>query len=316
MGRHTKREQPDDEPAPDDPAHAGSFLGAPPGPSFEAFSGPTDDQVFFSYEPHPPASSHASPAGPPPAAQRQHGPPEPHRFEPYPGDYPGDLPAAMAGHDDRFPGAPAAFPSPPAPPPGSGADGSAQPHSADSATAPASPPSTRARVARLVSALPVPMLPIVALVIAVGVVAYALSTQQISLNFAGGGAPKNPVNNPRDSQVSQRGPGNRASRATRPDGLVLAFHVVSRTSTAFRATGTVTNRGQKTVSRWALAFKIPNVTVRAVSGAIVVRTGQLAYVRGRTGLAPGGSAQFVFTANGTPRKPTYCIMNKLACAIL
>ena len=107
MGRHTKRERPDDEPAPDDPAPAGSFLGAPPGPSFEAFSGPTDDQVFFSYEPYPPASSPGSPAGPPPAAQRQHGPPDPRRFEPYPGDYPGDLPAAMAGRDDRVPGAPA-----------------------------------------------------------------------------------------------------------------------------------------------------------------------------------------------------------------
>ncbi|MEU6751067.1 cellulose binding domain-containing protein [Spirillospora sp. NPDC046719] len=313
MGRHTKRERPDDEPAPDDPAPAGSFLGAPPGPSYEAFSGPTDDQVFFSYEPHPPASSPGSPAGPPPPAQRQHGPPDPRRFEPYPGDYPGDLPAAMAGRDDRVPGAPAPSLPPSGPAAGPGADGIAQTPAAPAA---ASPRSTRARVARLVSALPVPMLPIVALVIAVGVVAYALSTQQISLNFAGG-APKNPVDtNPRDSTVSQRGPGNRASRASRPDGLVIAFHVVSRTTTAFRATGTVTNQGQKAISRWALAFKIPNVTVRAVSGAIVVKTGQLAYVRGRTGLAPGRSAQFVFTANGTPRKPTYCVMNRLACTIL
>lgn len=316
MGRHTKRERPDDEPAPDDPAPAGSFLGAPPGPSFEAFSGPTDDQVFFSYEPYPPASSPGSPAGPPPAAQRQHGPPDPRRFEPYPGDYPGDLPAAMAGRDDRVPGAPAPSRTPSGPMAGPAADGIAQAPAPPAADPEASASSTRARVARLVSALPVPMLPIVALVIAVGVVAYALSTQQISLNFAGG-APKNPVDtNPRDSTVSQRGPGNRASRASRPDGLVIAFHVVSRTSTAFRATGTVTNQGQQAISRWALAFRIPNVTVRTVSGAIVVKTGQLAYVRGRTGLAPGRSAQFVFTANGTPRKPTYCIMNKLACTIL
>ncbi|MGI5322436.1 cellulose binding domain-containing protein [Actinomadura nitritigenes] len=313
MGRHTKRERPDDEPAPDDPAPAGSFLGAPPDPSYEAFSGPTDDQVFFSYEPYPPGS----PAGPPPAAQRQHGPPDPRRFEPYPGDYPGDLPAAMAGRDDRVPGAPAPSRPPSGPATGPVADGIAHSPAAPPTDSAASARSTRARVARLVSALPVPMLPIVALVIAVGVVAYALSTQQISLNFAGG-APKNPVNNnnPRDSTVSQRGPGNRASRASRPDGLVIAFHVVSRTSTAFRATGTVTNQGQKAISGWALAFRIPNVTVRAVSGAIVVKTGQLAYVRGRTGLAPGRSAQFVFTANGTPRKPTYCIMNKLACTIL
>ncbi|MBO2463049.1 cellulose binding domain-containing protein [Actinomadura violacea] len=308
MGRHTKREQSDEEPVPDDPAPAGSYLGAPPGPSFEAFSGPTDDQVFFSsYEPFPPASS-AGP--PPPGAQGGHGPPQ-RRFEPYPGDYPGDVPAGPAGRDDRVAddriavGAAALQAQPVT---GSGGD---------SATAGAGQgASPRARMARLVSALPVPMLPIVALVIAVGVVAYALSTQQISLNFAGG-APKNPTGtDPRDSQVSQRGPGQRASRASRPDGLVLAFHVTSRTATAFRATGTVTNRGPKPVSRWALAFKIPNVTVGAVSGAIVVKTGQLAYVRGRAGLAPGGSARFVFTATGKPHKPTYCIMNRLACAIL
>ncbi|MDL4818819.1 cellulose binding domain-containing protein [Actinomadura opuntiae] len=319
MGRHTKREQSEDEPVPDDPAPTGPFYGAPPGPSFEAFSGPTDDQVFFSYEPFPAGT----PAGPPPAAQRQHGPPEQLRFEPYPGDYPGGLPASVTGHDDRaygdgpFPGPaddrapiPAAAPAPGHP------DDPAPAASAPAAPGddPAQPRSARTRVARLVSALPVPMLPIVALVIAVGVVAYALSTQQISLNFAGG-APKDPVN-PRDSTVSQRGPGNRASRASRPDGLVIAFHVTSRTSTAFRATGTITNQGRNPVERWAVAFRIPDVTFRAVSGATLVKTGKLLYVRGRAGIAPGRSVQFVFTATGKPRKPTYCIMNSLACTIL
>ncbi|GAA2162835.1 cellulose binding domain-containing protein [Actinomadura napierensis] len=342
MGRHTKREQSADGPVPDDPAPAGSVYGAPSAPSFEAFSGPTDDQVFFSYEPFPPGSPAGTPAGPPPAAQRQHGPPEQHGFAPYPGDYPGGLPASLAGRDDRaygedrfqgyaddpapvpaaapafghlddraagiaedrMPGPPAPPLPPPPPPPAAGSDDDSAEH-----------PSARTRVAKLVSALPVPMLPIVALVIAVGVVAYALSTQQISLNFAGG-APKDPIDNPRDSQVSQRGPGNRASRASRPDGLVIAFHVTSRTSTAFRATATITNKGQKPVGAWALAFGIPDVTTRAVSGATVVKTGKLLYVRGRTGIAPGRSVQFVFTADGTPRKPTYCLMNKLACTIL
>ncbi|QXJ24853.1 cellulose binding domain-containing protein [Actinomadura graeca] len=177
------------------------------------------------------------------------------------------------------------------------------------------PPSGN-RAARLLALVPVPLLPIVALVVAVGVVAYALSTQQISLNFAGG-APKEPANAPRDSQVSQRGPGQRASRgAGRPDGVVIAFRVVSRTPRAFRATATITNQGQAAVPQWALAFKIQAVSVRAVSGASVVRTGALAFVRGRTQIAPGQSVRIVFTATGTPRKPNYCILNRLACTLV
>ncbi|MWK33371.1 hypothetical protein GEV43_04490 [Actinomadura sp. J1-007] len=165
--------------------------------------------------------------------------------------------------------------------------------------------------------LPVPLLPIVALVVAVGVVAYALSTQQISLNFAGA-APKEPQVGPKDGQVAQRGPGERASRgAGRADGLVIRFQAVSRTSTGYRATVTIANRGQRPVPRWALAFQIPGTSVRAVKGATLAKPGARPLIRSRAGapaLAPGHSVRFVFAAKGPVHGPSSCILNRLPCA--
>ncbi|TDD68552.1 cellulose binding domain-containing protein [Actinomadura rubrisoli] len=263
MGRHTKFEQSDDEPVPDAQAPAGPFFGAPHGSSYEAFSSPTDDQVFVASYEREPAYEQGIPGGHQPDARIV---PEPDADRPDPPSRPGTT--------------------------------------------------TKKRVGKLFSLLPVPLLPIVALVVAVGVVAYALSTQQISLNFAGG-APKDPARNAHDSQVSQRGPGERASRGGgRPDGLVVEFRVVSRAPGGFKATATIVNQGQAPVARWALAFKIRDASVRALSGATVVRTGSLAFVRGRTGIAPGRSVRIVFTARGTATKPYYCLLNHLACALV
>ena len=287
MGRHTRHEHPDDEPLPGVPASQGPYYGAPAVPSYDAFSGPTDDRVFVSsYErPRP---------GPPPPAERQHGPPRGYRFDPLPGDYPGD-----------YPGAPSAAPAPEKPP--------ERPRDRPD---PRTEPSDGRGWTKFISMLPLPMLPIVALVVAVGIVSYALSTQQISLNFAGG-TPRDTVTNPRDSQVSQRGPGERAGRgAARDDGLIIAFRVASRTPGGFKATATIANKGPRPVTAWALAFKIPNASVTAISGAAVVRTGSVAFVRGRSGIAPGDKVRIVFTARGTASRPSSCILNKLPCALV
>ena len=281
MGRHTRNERPDEEPPPGAPASRGPYFGAPADPSYDAFSGPTDDRVFV--------SSYERPRPAPPGDR--------YRFDPLPGDYPGD-----------YPGAPT--------PPGFGADPDPE--------KPPERPKPRGRAdpsggrgwTRFVSVLPLPLLPIVALVIAVGIVSYALSTQQISLNFAGG-APRDTVTNPRDSQVSQRGPGERAGRgAARADGLVVAFRVADRTPGGFKATATIANKGARPVARWALAFTITNAPVTAISGASVVRTGDLAFVRGRSAIAPGDTVQIVFTARGTASRPSSCVLNKLPCAFV
>ncbi|MEW2357408.1 cellulose binding domain-containing protein [Spirillospora sp. NPDC029432] len=163
---------------------------------------------------------------------------------------------------------------------------------------------------------PVPLLPIVALVLAVGVVSYAMSTQQISLNFAGG-APQTPQTGVKENQMSQRGPGDRASRdAQRADGLVVAFKKVSETPAGFRFTATVANRGQRPVPKWTLGFKIPNAPVVSASGAAVVRTGEVAWVRSRTGapaLTPGQSVRITFVAKGKIARPSVCRMNGSPC---
>ncbi|NDU76480.1 hypothetical protein GWI34_28210 [Actinomadura sp. DSM 109109] len=293
MGRHSRLEQPDGDPVPGAEAPRGPYYGAPVDPSYDAFSGPTDDRVFVS--PHDRVRS-----GPPPVAERRHDPPpDSHRFDPLPGDYPGDYPGAPAA---AFPGQPRgrAPGDPPDPPDAeeSGSDGSAG-HG----------------WTKIVSVLPLPLLPIVALVIAVGIVSYALSTQQISLNFAGG-APKTSQSDQRDNQITQRGPGERAGRAARPDGLIVGFRLASRTPGGFKATATIANKGQRPVTAWALAFKLPNATVTTVQGATVVRTGRLAFVRGRAGIAPGGTVRIVFAAQGTPSQPSGCILNKLRCALV
>ncbi|MGI5203383.1 cellulose binding domain-containing protein [Spirillospora sp. CA-108201] len=299
MGRHSRLEQPDDDPVPGAEASRGPYFGAPVDPSYDVFSGPTDDRVYVS--PHDQVRPGPPPARTDPVAERRDDPQaDPHRFAPLPWDYPGD-----------YPGAPAAAPFPEQPrglPP--------EPGDTHSEPEPGTDDSAKSGWTRIVSMLPLPLLPIVALVIAVGIVSYALSTQQISLNFAGG-APKTSQTDPRDNQITQRGPGGRASRgAGRPDGLVVGFRVASRTPGGFKATATIANKGQRPVTAWALAFKITNAPVTAVQGATVVRTGRVAFVRGRTAIAPGGTVRIVFAAQGAPSRPSACILNKLPCTLV
>jgi len=183
----------------------------------------------------------------------------------------------------------------------------------------ADPPRTGRRWLRLIGLVPLPLFPMLALVIAVGVVAYAFSTQQISLNFAGG-APSEPHTGNRDSQVSDRGQGGRASRGVeRSDGLVVGFRVRSRTETGYRARATIANRGVRPVPKWALAFRIKGSRVVSLSGGVVVRTGATGWVRSRPGapeLAPGQSVRVEFVGTGTPRTPYKCILNSQPCTLV
>ncbi|WP_067819548.1 cellulose binding domain-containing protein [Actinomadura kijaniata] len=168
--------------------------------------------------------------------------------------------------------------------------------------------------------LPMPMLPIVAAVAAAGVVTYAYSTKQISLNFGGGGGSHAPqAGAPLDSQVSQRNPGRRTSRgAPRADSerLTVRFQLVTKTARGFTGTATITNRGTAPVARWALAFQIPKAKVRSLSGGTVVKTGRTGWVRSPAGapaLAPGQSVKITFTAAGRAGGPSACRINKRSC---
>ncbi|WP_328593798.1 cellulose binding domain-containing protein [Actinomadura macrotermitis] len=165
--------------------------------------------------------------------------------------------------------------------------------------------------------VPVPLLPIFALVIAVGVVAYAFSTQQISLNFAAP-AHEPQSDGPHEGQMAERGDGTRASRGTRDAGrLTTAFQVVRRTPTGFTGSVTITNRGTAPVLRWSLAFGFTKATVRSFSGGATRQTGRRGWVRSLAGappLAPGQSVKVVFTARGTAGAPATCVLNRAPCA--
>ncbi|RKS75048.1 cellulose binding domain-containing protein [Actinomadura pelletieri DSM 43383] len=300
MGRHTRRERPGRGPVPDRDATYGPFYDAPLDPTFDTYSGPTDDRVYVS--PHDRAST-----GPPPDAEWTHGPPDEHLFDPLPGDYPGDYPGAPGSYsafasDDPFDSSD--FWSPETPEPEN------RPREKSGSKRPL----------KFLSMLPVPLLPIVALVIAVGIVAYALSTQQISLNFAGGAPSESTQNSPRDNPVSDRDDddGERPSRSGegRSDGLIVAFRVASKTPDGFKATATIANKGTRPITKWALAFRISGASVTAVKGATVVRKGKVAHVRGRTAIAPGAKVRIVFAAKGTASRPATCILNGQPCVMV
>ncbi|MBW8486062.1 cellulose binding domain-containing protein [Actinomadura sp. PM05-2] len=160
---------------------------------------------------------------------------------------------------------------------------------------------------------PVPLLPIFALVIAVGVVAYAYSTKQISLNFSP--PSEGAQSGTEESQVAQRNPGDRASRSARGTArLVVSFRTTARTATGFTGAATIANRGDAAAPRWSLAFAFPAATVRTLSGGQVVRTGRQGWVRSAAALAPGASVTVVYTARGTAAAPATCVLNKLTCA--
>ncbi|MGI5168058.1 cellulose binding domain-containing protein [Spirillospora sp. CA-253888] len=174
---------------------------------------------------------------------------------------------------------------------------------------------------RLPVKIPLPLLPIVAIVASVGVVAYSFSTQQISLNFGGSGTKTPQADGAHDSQVSQRNPGQRASRGAPRGGgaeLTVAFRVTGKTAAAFRGTAVITNRGAAAAPRWTLAFGFPGGTVRDLQGGTVVRTGKYGWVRspsGAPGLAPGQSVKIVFSARGTAGRPSFCKINGAVCTL-
>ncbi|RFU39799.1 hypothetical protein DZF91_20345 [Actinomadura logoneensis] len=179
-------------------------------------------------------------------------------------------------------------------------------------------PSPGPRWKQLVEHVPFPLMPLVALMLAVGVIVLAYSTQQISLNFNKSPQAATPqdANGPSDGTMSQRSPGgSHASRGAGRSDLTVAFRVASRTSAGFRGIVTISNHGSRTVPKWALAFRVPGGTVRAVGGATVVKTGRVVHVRSRAGqaLPPGASLRVTYTSVGPVAAPVDCLLNREPC---
>ncbi|WP_146778985.1 cellulose binding domain-containing protein [Actinomadura craniellae] len=171
------------------------------------------------------------------------------------------------------------------------------------------PPAKR----RLGWLLSLPLLPITALIVAVGVVVAAVSTSQISLNFAGGTPAQNQPRADAQDDGAARGANERTSRNTRK-GLLVAFRATRRLETGFEGTVTIANHGAKPVDGWTLAFKIPNAKVLSVSNAVLVKTGTVATLRGGA-IQPGQRVRIGFVAQGAASKPSACLINRTRCVL-
>lgn len=166
----------------------------------------------------------------------------------------------------------------------------------------------------------VPLLPVLALVVAIGVVAYAVSTQQISLNFGNGGSPGNLPQADAGNGPAGRGVRDRASRGgARPDGVVIAFRATGRLPSGFKGAVAIANRGARPVNGWILGFKIPNAQVLSVGDATLTRTGTAAWVRNPPAapvIRPGQTVRLTFVARGAAARPSVCVFNRLRCQLV
>lgn len=168
----------------------------------------------------------------------------------------------------------------------------------------------------------VPLMPALAGIVAVGIVATAYGTSNISLNFTGG-APSQPQADPQCSAGTgsdvcpQQTDGNtRASRgSTRPAPYEVDFSTTSRAG-GFRGVVTVANHTAKPLKGWTLTFSIPNAQVLSLSGlVVVVRKGAVTTVKTPRVLQAGSSAKVTFLAKGTAGDPDSCTFNSAPCAL-
>lgn len=163
----------------------------------------------------------------------------------------------------------------------------------------------------------VPLLPALAGIVAVGIVATAYGTSNISLNFTGG-APTQPQANPQcgadpcpDPQATDNTQTGRGSDSSSP--VTVSFVTTPRTG-GFRGTVTVANNGAKTLKGWTLTFAIPNAQVLSLAGNVVVlKKGATTTIHSGHLLSPGNSAKVTFLARGTAGDPSTCTLDNAPC---
>lgn len=161
----------------------------------------------------------------------------------------------------------------------------------------------------------VPLLPMLALVVAIALVGYAWTTKQISLNFAG--AAPSQAKTPSDQS---RTTGARASRGTsRQNVVAVSFRVTSATPGGFRGTATLANHGAKPVKGWTLVFRIPKAKMIGASGAVLLKSagavGSSATFRSTSVIAPGKTVRLVFTGTGQFSAPSGCRLVGVLCRV-
>jgi hypothetical protein len=180
----------------------------------------------------------------------------------------------------------------------------------------------------------VPLLPAVSGVVAIGAVVSAISTQQISLNFAGGPPAPDTQAQPqvsdspaadarhsrrtvRDgSSLTPRG-GVRASRGADRTAVTVAFRTVSTWDAGFRGQVTITNRTARPVTGWTLILSYPKTKIRSAWDVQVIRKGATLVADNpaeHPSIPPGGSVKVNFNADGSGApQPVACSFNGRPC---
>jgi Cellulose binding domain len=179
----------------------------------------------------------------------------------------------------------------------------------------------------------VPLLPAVSGVVAIGAIVSAISTQQISLNFAGGPPPPgeraepqvsdSPASDGRhsrrtardDSSLTPRGAG-RASRGAERKAFTVAFRTVSTWDAGFQGQVTITNRTAKPVTGWTLILSYPRTRILSAWDVKIIRTGATLVAgnpAAHPSIPPGRSVKVTFNADGSGAQPVTCSFNGRPC---
>jgi hypothetical protein len=179
----------------------------------------------------------------------------------------------------------------------------------------------------------VPLLPTVAGVMAIGAVVSAISTQQISLNFAGGPPP--PSGQQAQPQVSDSSRpygrhsrrtarddssltprGDRVSRGSDRKAVTVAYRTVSMWQAGFQGQVTITNHSGTPVKGWTLILRYPQTRILSAWDVEVIRKGTTLVADNPTGhpyIGSGKSVTVSFTATGAGARPVTCSFNGRAC---
>jgi hypothetical protein len=171
-----------------------------------------------------------------------------------------------------------------------------------------------------------PLMSTVAGVLAIGAVVSAVSTQQISLNFAGGSpsggaSPIVTVSGPPDDQSghttgNESSQSGRVSRGAARSGVVVTVRTTASSARGFQGEATIANPGTTAVTGWTLVLRYAHARVTAVSGGKAVRTGTVLIVRNlatRPSIAPSRTVRVRFTGTGTASAPSGCTFNGKSC---
>lgn len=164
---------------------------------------------------------------------------------------------------------------------------------------------------------PVPLLPMIGGVMALTAVISALSTRQISLNFAAPPAPPQQLSTQPAGPLARSGQARRDSVGPIGSGTVtVTFTKLSTWPGGFEGQATITNRSMKAVRGWTLEARYDDTEILNVADVIVLRKGATLIVRnpsGRPSIAAGAQVHVPFTAQGASVVPSSCTFNGEPC---